>query len=112
MIDFFLRVFHLGDYSYDRTFGAPRSSTWPKFKREYEKTHPKICAFCKTTKRIELHHQVPFHIDPSLEEEPSNMIWVCRDHHFYFAHLMDWSSYNKTVLADSELWTEKIAQRP
>jgi len=94
-----------------RTFGAARSSMWGYTRDEYEKLHPKIC-FCGTTKKIELHHIIPFHKDPTKERDFDNLIWLCRKHHYDFGHLKSWYSHNIDVRDDAALWKDKIENRP
>lgn len=100
----------------DKTQGKKRSPKWGAFKKEYEKTHPKVCAVCGSKKGVALHHLRPFHLHPELELEENNMLWVCErpghDHHFMVAHLEDYKSFNPTAKEDAEIWRKKIQERP
>jgi len=106
MINFLRDLFDPAVFS-----GARRSRTWRKTKREFAKIHPKICPF-GCTKKIELHHKVPFHVAPHLEEVFSNLMWLCRKHHFEWGHLNNFHSHNMDVVADTEWFKEKIKNRP
>lgn len=66
MIDYFQRLFKLGDYSEDRTFGAVRSSGWAEKRNEWVKEHPN-CPLCGGTKKITVHHRFAFHLFPEWE---------------------------------------------
>ena len=89
-----------------------RSDKWPKLERKWKERHPE-CAVCNTTAgQIDVHHVVPFHADPSKELDESNLMTLCRLHHFLFGHLMDWASWNDRVRVDAPLWHEKIVHRP
>lgn len=68
MIDWFINLLRE-----DREFGAERSSKWATFRKRYEKIETKMCAVCKD-ERVELHHIIPFHQDPSKELDKTNVI--------------------------------------
>jgi hypothetical protein len=57
-----------------------RSSKWPAFRKKYlaeHKTNGGGCEACGAKTGLQLHHVHPFHTDPSLELDPSNMLVVC-----------------------------------
>lgn len=64
---------------------APRSSKWPAFRRHYLERNPG-CAACGTLESVELHHIVSFHENPALELSESNVVALCRTHHFELGH--------------------------
>ena len=90
-----------------------RSSGWRKVRNKHLLENPK-CAACgkKRKSGMQVHHIVPFSVDPSLELVPSNLITLCDKHHLLFGHLQYWKSYNNNVINDCEdiLW--KIKKRP
>ena len=92
--------------------GGLRGPLWNQTKREFEKLHPKICAVCGITKKIELHHCLPYHLDKSKENDFNNLIWLCRLHHLWVGHLGSFFSFNSEVKRDSEFCRKKIAERP
>ena len=53
-----------------------RSGGWGRFKKEYERKHPKECEICGD-KKVDLHHIEPFHINPSRELDETNVCWLC-----------------------------------
>lgn len=87
-----------------------RSSKWEKVRNEHLKQEPK-CAICETDNEIEVHHIKPFHVYPDLELESSNLITLCRTHHYDIAHLRDWSAYNPNIKIDCMWLNYKIRHR-
>lgn len=95
--------------------GARRSSQWPKVRLEHLKHNP-TCAVCNSDS-VEVHHIKPFHNNPELELESSNLITLCdgiltKKHHLDFGHLGNFKSWNETVEEDAMHWKQKIANRP
>lgn len=94
----------------DKMYG--RSPKWRKVRAEHIKQHP-TCAACGRKDNLEVHHIVPYHIDPDKELDPSNLITLCGKYcHFVFGHLMDWKSWNENVVRDCTLYNISISQRP
>ena len=98
--------------------GAKRSPQWPRIRAEHLRKFP-ACAVCgETKKNVEVHHCVPFSVDPSKELDPSNLITLCESGrngivcHRAIGHLGLYQSFNKNVKIDSELWETKITTRP
>jgi hypothetical protein len=88
-----------------------RHRDWPKERKKHLAKQP-CCQVCSTLKDVEVHHKIPFHIDPFRELDPDNMITLCRVHHLWWGHLGDWHSWNVTVCEDAITWAFKIASRP
>ena len=87
---------------FDRIYG--RSPKWRKVRSEHIKNYPE-CAACGRKNGLEVHHIVPYHIDPSKELDPTNLITLCGKYcHFVFGHLMDWKSWNENVVRDCTLY--------
>jgi len=96
------------------THTVARSSHWPTVRKHYLELNP-TCAACGASsaeEHLEVHHVKPFHLDPSLELLPENLITLCRtgrDDHFHIGHDPDgpgplkpsWKSENKNVRQDS-----------
>ena len=77
-----------------------RSPKW----RSVRKVHllsENWCRNCGATSDLEVHHIKPFHIDPSSELEPSNLITLCeyvfKDCHLKKGHLGNWKKVNEKV---------------
>jgi hypothetical protein len=96
------------------SLGAARSPQWSGVEKAYRKLHP-TCEVCGTkgtlTNPLNVHHIAPFHLHPELELSVDNLWTMCRQHHFFFGHFDDWSSFNTTVKADSALWISRIENR-
>ena len=97
-----------------KLFGVARSSEWWKTKLKFEKLHPKVCAVCNGTKSVQLHHKLPFHNHPELENDLNNLIWLCEEKncHLRFGHLYSFRSWNETIEDDAKYWRQKISTRP
>ena len=81
--------------------GAKRSSKWRGVRAVHIKKHP-LCAVCGGKKKLEVHHIVPFHIDPARELMPSNLITLCEQGpslncHLIAGHRGNYSRWNPFV---------------
>ena len=98
----------------DKTFGATRSGSWRRFRKQFLKEHP-CCEVCGKTRKLlkplEVHHCIPVWKDISLELSENNLITLCRDDHFTFGHLKSWHSFNPKVVEDARIWLGKIKNR-
>jgi hypothetical protein len=86
--------------------GTPRSPRWPALRAAFIKGRQ--CAGCDAGRDLEAHHIVPYHIDPARELDTANLICLCRDCHFVFGHLRDWSASNPQVREDAALFLQRI----
>lgn len=88
-------------------------SKWEEFERRYWEKHPdeKYCHACGERRRVELHHIVPRHVDPSRIFDESNLIPLCRSCHFRIGHLCDWDLWNPYVVEDASRLLETIRAR-
>ena len=94
-----------------KAFGiTARSPEWGKVRAAHLAQHPK-CEACDISGegKVEVHHIMPFHLNPSLELDPTNLITLCEsvrveevtnDHHHLIGHLGDWKAYNPDVTTD------------
>lgn len=71
--------------------------------------------YCGNEKNLEVHHIQPFHLQPELELDQSNLITLCEaigaDCHLRQGHLGNWKGCNpniRQVCADQQLsnWTK------
>lgn len=77
---------------------------WNNFKRGYiYRHHPLRCAACDTHISVELHHIVPISEPDSPRNVDSNIIALCRHHHFVIGHNSNWSISNPNVVRDVAL---------
>ena len=105
----------------ERTYGAPigheesRSPKWPALRKAHLEKEPE-CAVCghkgSADNELNVHHVLPFHLNPDKELDPSNLVTLCREHHLTFGHLCEWKSWNKSVREDAAIWRKKIKDRP
>ena len=97
--------------------GAARSGKWRSVRAAHLKKHPR-CALCGGKKKLEAHHCLPFHLDPSLELDPNNLITLCEEKkdgancHLLCGHLGSFHSFNKDVREDARTWNIKLMHRP
>lgn len=107
------KIKHL--FGFSKTFGVARSPLWSDVRKQHIKSNP-LCAVCDRESTIlnpnEVHHIHPFHLDPILELTYTNLITLCRPHHYLFGHFNDWESFNPNVEQDTRVWRLKIKNRP
>lgn len=93
--------------------GATRSSRWPTVRKHFVKANP-TCAACGGADKLEVHHIVPFHIDPILELEPNNLISLCESDsygvvcHLTIGHLGNYKKHNPDVREDAANMLKKL----
>lgn len=93
--------------------GAGRSGQWPAIRKEHLSKHQN-CVLCGGAKKVEVHHIIPFSIDPDKELEPNNLITLCKaknkgvNCHLFFGHLGNYKRYNPDVIKDTGEWYNKI----
>lgn len=94
----------------DKIYG--RSPKWRKVRAEHIEKNP-CCAACGRKEGLEVHHIIPYHVDPNKELDPTNLITLCGKYcHFVFGHLMDWKSWNDNVVRDCTLYHLAKKDRP
>ena len=97
----------------DTNFGARRSSDWKRIRRVHLKLYP-CCAVTGTKKKCEVHHILPFHLNPELELEPSNLITLSGKKilgvksHQFFGHHGNFKLANPNVVEDAKMWYIKL----
>jgi 5-methylcytosine-specific restriction enzyme A len=95
---------------------AKRSTKWTTVRKKFLEANPS-CAVCKSNIKLEVHHKVPFHLNPELELDTNNLIVLCESNHnginchLAFGHLGNFKSLNPDVEQDAEIWNKKIANR-
>ena len=88
-----------------------RSPQWADVRKGKLKASPK-CAACQSVTNLEVHHVVPYHVSPEMELLEGNLISLCRECHFTFGHLKDWTSWNAAVRSDCSRFANQRAARP
>jgi 5-methylcytosine-specific restriction endonuclease McrA len=80
-----------------------RSSKWDDVRDAFLIANPS-CAGCGTLVKLEVHHIVPFHVDPSKELNTDNLITLCEDVekcHIRIGHLGSFRKANPNVREDA-----------
>lgn len=87
---------------------SKRSSEWSKVRKEFLKKHP-CCEVCGSTKKLVVHHIIPFQVRPDLELVESNLITLCQSKkrgglncHLTIGHGGDFKDYNPNVVEDAK----------
>lgn len=89
-----------------------RSPQWSEVRKIHLSKQP-FCQACGKKDNLEVHHIEPYHVNPSKELDPTNLITLCSKHcHLTFGHLMDFKSWNKDVVTDCSEFLSKTKQRP
>ncbi len=91
-----------------------RSPHWPTVRAAHLAMHP-TCAACGGTEHLEVHHIQVYHLNPTLELDPTNLITLCESSHachYTYGHLYSWHSWNELVIHDAALWLYKVRHRP
>jgi len=81
-----------------------RSSHWDSTRDAFVKSHP-ACAACGSTKKLQVHHILPFHLHPELELDQKNLIALCMDEnecHLEIGHGGSFKCYNPRVVAQAQ----------
>lgn len=86
----------------DTHHGVKRNSKWPAARKKHLKAKP-ACEACGASTELEVHHMKPFHLHPTLELDPTNLITLCmeNDCHLYVGHGDNFKAYNPNVIEDS-----------
>jgi 5-methylcytosine-specific restriction enzyme A len=94
-----------------KEYAAKRSPKWPAVRKAWLTKHP-YCAVCGIHDSLEVHHILPFHLNPELELDPTNLMTLCegktRTCHFIFGHFYNWLRYNANIREDAVVWTRKF----
>ena len=90
-----------------------RSSRWRKVRAEHIKKHPR-CAVCESKTKLEVHHQIPFSIDPSMELNMENLVTLCENKkygincHLALGHHGNFRKVNPNIEIDILTWNKYL----
>jgi 5-methylcytosine-specific restriction protein A len=92
---------------------SKRSGHWPTLRKHF--LQGKVCAVCGGSRKLEAHHIMPFHLDPTKELDPLNLIALCEGNpkvncHLVYGHLGNFKGLNSAVVSDSHVWRNKFDQ--
>lgn len=89
-----------------------RSPQWSSIRKNHLENN-NTCAACGRSKKLEVHHIEPVHVNPDKELDPTNLITLCDDPcHFVFGHLLDYKSWNKNVVKDCLVYLNRVKNKP
>lgn len=89
----------------------PGAGDWKTFNDGIDRSR---CRCCGASDNLNVHHIDPFHDDPTLELNPTNLVTLCREHHFKVGHYdrekksSNWKSANPNVCADCDKMRAKL----
>lgn len=81
---------------------ATRSPKWRTVKNKHLLLNPS-CAGCGSKKHLQVHHIVPFAVNPALELDSTNLVSACMDRpecHLRICHADNFRSFNPNVVDD------------
>lgn len=90
-----------------------RSPEWSRVRDEFLKTNPR-CVACGKVEKLQVHHIIPFHINPTLELDKENLITLCMSEnecHLEIGHGDSWKCYNPHVEEDSKKYRESTVEQ-
>jgi len=87
-----------------------RSWKWSSVRATHLEREPR-CIACGRDKGLEVHHVVPYHLDPSRELDASNLVTLCADPcHLVFGHCLSWRRWNPSVREDCGAFAKRLAE--
>ena len=90
-------------------FLSKRSHHWPTVRKHWIKLNSE-CAACGSKTKLQVHHIVPFHINPMLELDFSNLITLCEaklECHLEIGHHDNFKNENPNVLIEAAIARKK-----
>lgn len=96
-----------------------RSWKWETVRNQHVMDYP-VCEACGSDENLNVHHVKPFHEHPELELDPTNLITLCREHHFRIGHDPDgpgpkgpnWKLSNPKVWSDAKNYRDSLSLTP
>jgi len=93
--------------------GAKRSPYWNRVRKGYLRKNAR-CAVCGCTSKLQVHHIIPFHLDPKYELNEDNLVTLCTNKkygincHLLIGHLGNFKKYNTAIKIDVFTWNQKL----
>lgn len=80
-----------------------RSGEWQTVRKHFLEKNS-VCAACGGNSLLNVHHKKPFHLDPRLELDETNLITLCIKNlcHIEIGHGDDYKAYNPNVETDAK----------
>lgn len=91
----------------ERSKDAARSAHWPTTRRKFlAALSPRECLACGAKVGLQVHHVKPFHTEPGLELDPSNLVALCEyvgglECHEFLGHGGDFHHANPFIRDDA-----------
>jgi len=95
--------------------GTKRSSKWRTVRKHFLRSNPR-CVVCESRNKLEVHHIIPFHVDPSLELNSNNLMVLCENKkygincHLLVGHRGNYRKFNSYCKVDADIWNRKIKE--
>jgi 5-methylcytosine-specific restriction enzyme A len=95
--------------------GAKRSGSWTRVRAIHIEQHP-TCAVCGGKDKLEVHHIVPFHINPGLELIPDNLVTLCESKkhglncHLFVGHMGNYQNVNPNLAEMAKYLNERMIE--
>jgi len=70
------------------------------------------CIACGKRDQLYVHHIIPYHVNPKLELERSNLATFCFDHHLGIGHNGNWKHYNLRCVEDAARVRKNLGLEP
>lgn len=64
---------------------------------QYKQLPMKECAWCGKKVSLQRHHIIPWSAAPELENEPQNLVVLCKDDHLHVAHGGNYKRFNANL---------------
>lgn len=99
-----------------KTRGHKRSSLWPGVRKEHLRSNG-ACAVCGGRRQLNVHHIIPFHLEPERELDANNLITLCEGNatincHLRFGHWGNYArKYNPSIREDAQTWAKRFAAK-
>lgn len=100
------------NYFRDLNVSEKRSDKWPTVEKHFLEANP-TCAVCSGKEHLNVHHCMPFHLDPALELDPNNLITLCmgeKECHLEIGHCGNFKLYNPNVRKDAASLNKDISK--
>ena len=88
-----------------------RSGEWRAVRMAHIKESPE-CIACGKREQLYVHHIIPYHVNPKLELERSNLATFCFDHHLGIGHNGNWKHYNLRCVEDAARVRKNLGLEP
>ena len=98
-------------YVREKSKSFRRSPKWNEFRDQFVAQHAE-CAACGSKNNLQVHHIKPFHKNPELELQFSNMITLCMSNeecHLKIGHGGSFRTYNPNVEVDAKKYRSSIS---